>query len=166
MLYTYNQFLRWFDGVRYYITLERAIAMLRKNNTNASSVAHTIVENPPNHEKNREPNYFGQMTEERTVNQWYFVTKIDLTYCEKKLFQWPRKTFEIRCWRLRICKIFEITRTIHSNSRLDQLDSGSSLVSVIWTLHFVISCEIENRQLRKKETYNGLFLFLLRVFPQ
>ena len=43
--------------------------MLRKNNTNASSVAHTIVENPPNHEKNREPNYFGQMTEERTVNQ-------------------------------------------------------------------------------------------------
>ena len=27
---------------------------------------------------------------------WYFVTKIDLIYCEKKLFQSPRKTFEIR----------------------------------------------------------------------
>ena len=24
---------------------------------------------PPNHEKNREPNYFGQMTKQRTVNQ-------------------------------------------------------------------------------------------------
>ena len=34
----YNQCLRLFDGVRYYITLERVIAMLRKNNTNASSV--------------------------------------------------------------------------------------------------------------------------------
>ena len=29
---------------------------------------------------------------------------------------WSRKTFEIRGWRPRICKIFEITRTIHSNS--------------------------------------------------
>ena len=34
-----------------------------------------------------------------------------------KLF-WPtvRKTFEIRGWRPRFCKIFEITRTIYSNS--------------------------------------------------
>ena len=34
-----------------------------------------------------------------------------------KLF-WPtvRKTFEIRGWRPRICKIFEITRAIYSNS--------------------------------------------------
>ena len=35
--------------------------------------------------------------------KWYFVTKIVLTYCEKKLFLWSRKTFEI-------------TRTIYSNS--------------------------------------------------
>ena len=57
-------------GVRYCITLERANAMLRKNmEYECNSVAHTIVENPPNHEKNREPNYFRQMTEERTVNQ-------------------------------------------------------------------------------------------------
>ena len=33
-----------------------------------------------------------------------------------KLFYWWRKTFEIRGWRLRICKIFGITRTIYSNS--------------------------------------------------
>ena len=39
---------------------------------------------------------------------WYFVTKIVLTYCE---IQWSRKTFEIRGWRPRICKMFEITRT-------------------------------------------------------
>ena len=55
-------------------------------------------------------------------NKWYFVTKIVLTYCEKK--------FEIRGWRLRIWKWFDlkleaegwefenvlITRTIYSNS--------------------------------------------------
>ena len=27
---------------------------------------------------------------------WYFVTKIDLTYCEKKLFYWSRKTWNSR----------------------------------------------------------------------
>ena len=45
---------------------------------------------------------------------WYFVTEIGLTYCEKKLFYWSRKT---RGWRLIIYKIFEITRTIYSNSK-------------------------------------------------
>ena len=56
------------------------------------------------------------------ITKWYFVTKIILTYCEKKLFKWSRKTFEIRGWRPRICKNFEITRTIYSNSeRSDQL---------------------------------------------
>ena len=50
------------------------------------------------------------------IIKWYFVTKIVLTYCEKKLFEWSRKTFEIRGWRPRISKIFEITRTIYSNS--------------------------------------------------
>jgi hypothetical protein len=33
-----------------------------------------------------------------------------------KLFYWLRKTFEIRGWRPRICKNFEITWTIYSNS--------------------------------------------------
>ena len=49
-------------------------------------------------------------------SQWYFVTKIVLTYCEKKLFFWFRKSFEIWGWRPRICKIVEITWTIYSNS--------------------------------------------------
>ena len=51
---------------------------------------------------------------------WYFVTKIVLTYCEKKLFQWSRKTFKIRGWRPRIYKNFEITRTICSNSEMSE----------------------------------------------
>ena len=47
------------------------------------------------------------------IIQWYFVPK---------LF-WPsvRIQFDIRDWRPRICKYFEITRTIYSNSeRLEQ----------------------------------------------
>ena len=31
-----------------------------------------------------------------SAKKWYFVTKIVLTYYEKKLFQGARKTFEIR----------------------------------------------------------------------
>ena len=52
----------------------------------------------------------------RMFGKWYFVTKIVLTYWEKKLFYWSRKTFEIRGRRPRIFKIFEITRTFYSNS--------------------------------------------------
>ena len=48
--------------------------------------------------------------------QWYFATKIVLIYCEKKMFWWSRKILEIQGWRPRICKNFEITRTIYSNS--------------------------------------------------
>ena len=51
------------------------------------------------------------------IQNWYFVSKIIFPNCEKKkLFSWSRKTFEIRGWRVRICNIFEITRTIYSNS--------------------------------------------------
>ena len=46
---------------------------------------------------------------------WFFREMV-LLDCEKKMFKWSRKTFEIRGWRLRICKIFEITRSIYSNS--------------------------------------------------
>ena len=52
----------------------------------------------------------------RIKKKRYFITKIGLTYCEKRMFWWLRKTFEFRGWMLRICKIFEITRTIYSNS--------------------------------------------------
>ena len=37
---------------------------------------------------------------------WYFVIKIVLTYCEKKILEWSRKTFEIRGWRPRIFQNF------------------------------------------------------------
>ena len=33
----------------------------------------------------------------RFMKAWYFVTKIVLTYCERKLFFWLRKTFKIQC---------------------------------------------------------------------
>ena len=53
----------------------------------------------------------------KTIGQkWYFVTKIVLAYCEKKNVLVTEKAFEIRGWRPRICKIFEITWTIYSNS--------------------------------------------------
>ena len=57
-----------------------------------------------------------QKMEKATCKKCYFVSKIVLTFCEKKLFQWSRKTFEIRGWRPRIFKIFVIPWTIYSNS--------------------------------------------------
>ena len=54
----------------------------------------------------------------------FIVTSSQLLFCYQncsyllweKLFQWSRKTFEIRGWRPRICKNFEITRKMYSNS--------------------------------------------------
>ena len=46
-------------------------------------------------------NSFNDLT---SSQNWYFVTKIVLTYCEKKLFQRLRKTFEIS--RLYIPTVF------------------------------------------------------------
>ena len=63
-----------------------------------------------------EEDFFFRLASVLMNKEWYFVTKIVLTYCEKKLFSWSRKTFEIRGWWPRICKKFEITRTIYSNS--------------------------------------------------
>ena len=48
----------------------------------------------------------------------YFVSKIVLIYCEKKLFMSLEKRFG--GWMPRICKIFEITRKIYSNSEMDK----------------------------------------------
>ena len=37
--------------------------------------------------------------------KWYFVSKFVLTYCEKKLLKWLRKTIEIQSWRfLEVCQ--------------------------------------------------------------
>ena len=48
--------------------------------------------------------FFEKITKNQLKLQWYFVNKIVLTYCEKKLFKWSRKTFEIRGGRPRISK--------------------------------------------------------------
>ena len=41
--------------------------------------------------------YVHQFQLQNFINlKWYFVTKIFLTYCEKKLFQRSRKTFELQ----------------------------------------------------------------------
>ena len=53
-----------------------------------------------------------------------FAIKLEIVFCcqicsdllWEKIVLWLRKTFEIRGWRPRICKIFEIIRTIYSNS--------------------------------------------------
>ena len=51
------------------------------------------------------------------AEHWYFVSKFLLTFCEKKLLQWLRKTFDIQGWR----QFFEITRTIYLiNERSEQ----------------------------------------------
>ena len=45
--------------------------------------------------------------------KWYFVPKIVLTVCEKKnVLVIKKNTFEIRGWRPRISKMFEITGTV------------------------------------------------------
>ena len=49
-------------------------------------------------------------------NNGIMLSKLFLPTVTKKLFYWSRKTFEIRGWRPRICKIFEIIWTIYSNS--------------------------------------------------
>ena len=58
--------------------------------------------------------------------RWYLVTKIVLTYCEKKMFV-IEKIFEIRSRRPRICQIFEITWTIHSNWNLRTISGNRML---------------------------------------
>ena len=50
------------------------------------------------------------------IHQWYFVTKIFLTYCEKKIVVVIKKNFWNWGSRPRICKNFKIPRTIYSNS--------------------------------------------------
>ena len=49
------------------------------------------------------------------AQKWYFVFKIVLTFCEKKLFSWSRKSFDNRGWSPRIFKNFDITWTIYTN---------------------------------------------------
>jgi hypothetical protein len=52
----------------------------------------------------------------RKCNKWYFVSKIVLTYCEKKWSSDWEKLLKIGGWRPRVCKSFEISLTIYSNN--------------------------------------------------
>ena len=59
--------------------------------------------------------------------------KLFLPTERKKLFLWSRKTFEIRGWRPRICKIFEISRTIYLNSeRSEQFLKENNSLTYFW----------------------------------
>ena len=69
----------------------------------------------------------------RNLSTDRFVSKIDLTFCEKKLLKVLWNIFEIRGWRPRICKIFLITRTIYSNSvRSEQFLKQKTFSSYSW----------------------------------
>ena len=52
--------------------------------------------------------------------KWYFVTKIVLTYCEKKNSSDREKLLKFNAEGQEFRKIFEITRTIFSHSRSEQ----------------------------------------------
>ena len=49
--------------------------------------------------------------------EWYFVTKTVLTNCKKNCSSDRENLLKIWGWRSRICKLFEITGTIYSNSQ-------------------------------------------------
>ena len=59
-----------------------------------------------------------------TQTSWVHKVQLTMVFCYQNCSDllWEKivlvieKTFEIRGWRPRICKIFEITRTIYSNS--------------------------------------------------
>ena len=55
----------------------------------------------------------------QTCREWYFVNKLVLIYCEKKMFSYQEKTFEIRGWSLKAensCRFFR-SRTIRIQIR-------------------------------------------------
>ena len=49
---------------------------------------------------------------------WEKIVLISKFKAESQEF--AKKTFEIRSWRPRICKIFEITRTIYSSNEMSE----------------------------------------------
>ena len=66
----------------------------------------------------------------------------------KKLFQWSRKTFEIRGWRPRICKISEITRTIYSNSERSEQFLVTECFFNFCSWRFLISNKLEQLEFK------------------
>ena len=78
-----------------------------------------------------------------------------LTYCENFfLFYWTRKTFKLWGWRPRICKNFEITKTIYSNSETsDQFLKQDAFLTCSWRFLRYKILEIFKLKLEKK---NGI----------
>jgi hypothetical protein len=78
---------------------------------------------------------------------WYFVSKNFLTYFDKKLFKWSRKTFEIWGWKQRIFKTFENTKTIYSNSEMS--DQQNAFLTCSWK--FLLSNKLEQLEFKLEE---------------
>ena len=77
------------------------------------------------------------------------MTKTVLTYCDKKLLWW---FFEIQGWRLRICKNFEIPRTICLNSdRSEQYLVTESFLTCSW--RFLRYDKVEQLGFKLKKNY-------------
>ena len=82
------------------------------------------------------------------VRKWYFVTKIVLW--EKNCSSDREKKFEFRGWRPRICNIFEITRTIYSNSeRSEQF----LVTECFFNLFLEVSHKLEQLKFKLKKKY-------------
>ena len=72
------------------------------------------------------------------MGKWYFVSKINLTYSEKKSFLWLRKTVEIRGRSAKFFNNFEIIGTVHLNSeRSEQFLKEDVFLAYYW--RFLIS---------------------------
>ena len=75
--------------------------------------------------------------------EWYFVTKIVLTYCEKNCYS------EIGCSRLKAeyLQIFDITRRIYSNSEiLEEFLLTECFLNCSW--RFLISNKLEQLEFK------------------
>ena len=84
---------------------------------------------------------------------------------EKK---WVRKTFEIRSWRPKICKCFEITRTIYSKSEpSEQFLKQNYFLTYLWSFLRTIRIPIGQNNWglilfrNKHEKLENLFLLLI-----
>ena len=104
-----------------------------------------------------EVQFFGKNVNQLNFKVLVFCLNFFLTYCEKR----SKETFEIRGWRPRICKIFEITRTIHSNSeRLEQFLKQNAFLTHSW--RFLRSNYLE--QLEFKSEKNSWDVEKCRIF--
>ena len=74
------------------------------------------------------------------------LTKLFLP-TERKNWSSDREKLEIRDWRLRICKLFEITRTIYSNSE-GQNNFWWQNAFLTFSWRFLISNELEQLEFR------------------